>query len=68
MNCLPQKVDKVSNRLKYVVVFLLRIREENSRRQEEDFRRLIYEVRAKNGLPARRIDRILKQMDPERFS
>ncbi len=68
MNCLPQKVDKVSNRLKYVVVFSLQMREMTSRRQEEDFRRLLCEVRAKNGLSASRIDHILKQMEPEKIS
>jgi len=32
-------------------------------RQEEEIRRLLYEIKAKGGLPPSRINRFLKQLD-----
>lgn len=49
--------------IKYYGVLLLQLKEGVIERQEEEIRRLLYEIKAKGGLPPSRINRCLRQLD-----
>lgn len=50
-------------RIKLLEVFILRLNDSVFEKQEEEIRRLLYEIKAKGGLPPSRVDRFLKQLD-----